>query len=299
MRLLRLALVAVITPIILLPPLSGAVGMWLLTHPACGGNGPSPADYKLPYREISIPTRQGGVYRGYFIPGSKDATIIAPPAYNGGRGGILNEAALLAYDGFNVLTFESRLCAGKTVHSLGYHEVEDVADVLDYLKQNDDGIKVNMSRVAMHGFSSAGATSLMAAARYPEIRAVLAEGGYHNADVQMGIETTTNVTDSMILFGARLTYRIATGEDPSVLSPIDAIKHIPPRPIFLVYGSRESSLNGAKAQLATARAADPNTMADLWIVPDAVHGSYVHTVGEEEYKRHVLPFYNCALLAQC
>jgi dienelactone hydrolase len=299
MRLLRLALVAVITPIILLPPLSGAMGMWLLTHPPCGGDGPTPADYKLTYREINIPTRQGGFYRGYFIHGIKDATIIAPPAYNGGRGGMLHEAALLAHDGFNVLTFESRLCAGKGVHSLGYHEVEDVADVLAYLKQNNDDIKVNLSRIAMHGFSSAGATSLMAAARYPEIRAVLAEGGYHNADAQMGIETARNPGDAMILFGARLTYRIATGEDPSVLSPIDAIKHIPPRPIFLVYGSRENSLDGAKAQLAAARAADPNTMADLWIVPDAVHGSYVYTVGEEEYKRHVLPFYNCALLAQC
>jgi hypothetical protein len=128
---------------------------------------------------------------------------------------------------------------------------------------------------------------------------VLAEGGYHNADVQMGIETARNITDAMILFGARLAYRLATGEDPSVLSPIDAIRHIPPRPILLVYGSRENSLNGARAQLASARAADPNTMADLWIVPDAVHGSYVFTAGEEEYKRHVLPFYNCALIAQC
>jgi dienelactone hydrolase len=301
LRLLRLAVFAVLLPVIVLPVLAGAVSMWALTHPGCGDDGRSPADYQLAYREISIPARAGGTYRGFFIPGTKDATIIVPPAYNGGRGGMLHEAALLAQDGYNVLLYESRACAGKPVISLGYNEVDDVGDVLAYLKQNGDNIRVNLSKLALHGFSSAGATSLMATARFPEIAAVLAEGGYHNADAQMGIDRPHSLLDVLILFGSRIAYRVGTGIDSAALSPLDAMRHIPPRPIFLVYGSREVSLNGAKEELAAAQSANPDPAKPprLWIVPEATHGSYTYTVGVDEYKRWVLPFYACALFDQC
>ncbi len=300
-RVLRLAAFAVLMPVIGLPMLFGAVGMWVLTHPACGGDGPSPGEYRLPYREISIPASIGGTYRGYFIRGTRDATIIVPPAYSGGRGGMLHEAALLAQDGYNVLLFESRVCAGKGALSLGYSEVDDVGDVLAYLRQNSDDIHVNMAKLALHGFSSAGATSLMAAARFPEIAAVLAEGGYHNAEAQMGIDRPNGIMIGLISLGARIAYRLGTGIDSALLSPLDAIRHIPPRAVFLVYGSREVSLNGGEQEFAAAQAGavNPARPPRLWIVPDATHGSYTYTVGVEEYKRWVLPFYACALLDQC
>jgi hypothetical protein len=95
-----------------------------------------------------------------------------------------------------------------------------------------------------------------------------------------------------------VTYRLTTGYDVTVLSPLDAITKIPPRPIFLIYGSIEPSLPGAKEQLATVRAADPNAPADLWVVPGAWHGGYV-SVAAAEYERRVVAFYDCALLAQC
>jgi hypothetical protein len=296
LRLLIIAVSAIVLVVILLPTLLGAGMMWTLTHPGCGDDGAKP---NLPYREISIPAHAGGVYRGYFIAGTKDATIIVPPPYNSGRGGMLHEAALLAADGFNVLTFESRVCAGKSSLSLGYSEVDDVGDVLAYLRQNADNITVNMDKIALHGFSSAGATSTMAAARYPEIHALLAEGGYHDMDSYVGISQATGIMDSLIVFGARTAYHIATGLDVTVLSPLDAITHIPPRPIFLVYGKVEPSLSGARQQLAAVRAMNPQTFIQLWEVPGAGHGGYLSSVGADEYKRHVLPFYNCALLDQC
>jgi hypothetical protein len=102
-----------------------------------------------------------------------------------------------------------------------------------------------------------------------------------------------------MILGARTAYWLTTGNDTSVLSPVDAMKHIPPRPVFLVYGTIEISLPGAHKQLAALRSAKPDTFAQLWEVPGAWHGGYLSAVGAEEYKRHVLPFYNCALLDQC
>jgi len=299
-RLLVLALAAILVPVVMVPLLIGAGGVWGLTHPPCLQDGSTPADYKLDYREITIPSQSGLNYHGFFIPGTKDALVIVVPAYTNTRGGMLHEGALIAQHGFSVLTYESGICAGKTVSSLGYAEVDEVGDVLAYLKKNPDNLKVNMSRIALHGFSSAGATSTMAAARYPEIYAVLAEGGYHNMDDAMGYNNANkSFVESLMSFGARATYRLSTGLDPALLSPIDAIKKIPPRPIFLVYGSQEVSLPGAKEQFAAVKSVDPNARIQLWIVRGSGHGGYIPTVGVDEYKRWVLPFYDCALLDQC
>ncbi len=300
LRLLFLALAAILVPAILIPLLIGAGGMWALTHPPCSTDNTTPAAFKLDYQEISIPSQAGKSYHGFFIPGTKDALVIVPPTYAYTRSGMWHEASLIAQAGYNVLTFDSAYCTGIAAANLGYGEVGAIGDVIAYLKQNPDKLKINMARIALHGFSSAGAASTVAAARYPEIHAVLAEGGYHNMDDQMGYNNGSKTfVEELMSFGARITYRLSTGLDPALLSPIDAIKKIPPRPIFLVYGNREVSLPGAKEQLAAVRSVDPNARIQLWIVPGAGHGGYIASVGVDEYKRWVLPFYDCALLDQC
>src|SRR5258708_17224769 len=86
---------------------------------------------------------------------------------------MMPEASLLAKDGFNILIFESRVCAGRDSISLGYNEIDDVGDALAYLKQNADKLPVNMDKIALHGFSSAGATETMSPALYPQIQSLL------------------------------------------------------------------------------------------------------------------------------
>jgi dienelactone hydrolase len=298
-RLLRLTLVALLVPLIVLPLLIGAVPMWILVHPGCGPDSATPADNGLKYQNIHINGASGTTYNAFFIPGTKDGLIIVPPAYGGGRGGMLYEGALLVQGGYNVLTYEAGLCMKTGRHSLGYLEVEEIADVLDYLKRNPDNLPFNPARIALHGFSSAGATSIMAAARFPEIHAVLAEGGYHNIEAYLGLGNARNPLEAMMIWGARTTYRLAIGYDASMLDPYSAARQIPPRPIYFVYGSQEVSLAGARASLEAIRTAQPGAFADLWVVEGATHGSYTFTAGVEEYKRHVLPFYDCALMNEC
>ncbi len=296
-RLLRLALFAIIFTAASVPMGIGAIMTWSITHWACTPT-PSPAAYGLPYREIDIPLHLGGVYRGYFLPGTNGATVLIVATIGADRGSMLPEASIPARHGYNVMLYESRACAGKGANSLGYLEVDDVGDVLSYLKQNQDGIQVDLNRIALHGFSSAGATAIMAATRYPEVRAVLAEGGYHNAAEQMGFDTAHTLPERLIQVGAQLAYGAATGQDLSVLDPLDAVSKIPPRPLFLIYGSREVTLSGARKQLAAALTADPHARADLWVVPGSGHGGYLATA-PADYEQHLIAFYDCAMLAQC
>jgi uncharacterized protein len=258
-----------------------------LTTGSCSGDG-DPAAYDLPFEEVSFQSSEFNMpIRAYFIPGDNGATLIVPPGTTGGRGGWLHEIAVLNRNGYSALSYESRNCMGHPI-SLGYAEVTEVGDALDYLATRPD---VNMEKVGVHGFSAAGAMAIMAGARYPAISAVLAEGGYH--DFGESLHDTVQAQGWSFLgafyeLGARFGYRYTTGYDVSVLSPVSVIGQIAPRPILLIYGTNEPSLPGAHLELAAA-----GDNAELWEVTGATHGSYWYTA-PEEFEERVIAFYDRA-----
>lgn len=295
LRLLRLTVfalgAAIFVMVFIAPSLFGALGMWWLTHPQCAGDGGrTPGDFGHAYEEVVVVAREtGDAHRGFYIPSRNGAHVIVPPPLNSARGHTLHEIDVLARHGYGVLSYESRACNGAgRVTSLGYLEVEDLAGALNWLLARPD---VDPERIGVHGFSSAGATATMAAARYPQLRAVVAEGGYH--DLGPGtLGVGGNIVEAAVRAAAALTYHLATGVDIREVSPIAVIGQVAPRPILLIYGSREVTLRGAREQLAAA-----GENAALWEVPGAGHGDYV-LVAPEAYARRLVAFFDAALLGE-
>lgn len=289
-RLLRFFLTSLGLTLLSLPALLGGLFMLALLYPPCAAGGLTPGDFGYPWEDVTLTARAGGRFRGYFIPGHNGAAIIMPPATNSGRDGRLAEAAILARHGYAVFIFESRRCAGMGPLSLGYREVDEVADALAYLQSRPD---VNPNRIGIQGFSSAGATAVMAAARLPALRAVVAEGGYGNfaGDTFVVNHSSLPAVYFQTLFfgGARLVYRLVTGLDISVLNPAGAIGQIAPRPVLLIYGSREVSLAGGRRQQAAA-----GNNATLWVVEGAGHGTYLQAA-PKAYQARVVEFFNRSL----
>ncbi|MCL4250643.1 MAG: prolyl oligopeptidase family serine peptidase [Anaerolineae bacterium] len=270
-----------------IPGILGYSFMAGLTLPGCGGDA-DPADYGMAREDIHFPSSEFDAdYAGYFIPGSNGATVIVVPTLRSGRGDRMQEIAVYQRGGYNVLTYQSRSCFG-TPHSLGYLEVTAVGDALDYLRSRGD---VDTGKIAVHGFSAGGATSLMAVARYPTLRAAIAHGGYEDFDAILSDSITPmGLLGIVFRLAAQLAYRQVAGEDISVLNPLAAIQTSAPRPILLIYGSTEVTLAGARAMQAVA----PERVS-LWVVPGAGHGDYVATAGETVYANEVYRFLDAAL----
>jgi dienelactone hydrolase len=274
--------------LLMLPFAAGFTFMAFVTRPGCTG-GANPAAYGMMFEDVSFPSSEfGQPTPAFFIPAANPngATVIVAPTLAAGRGDRIHEIAVYHRNGYRVLTYDSRACLANVSASLGYREAPQVGDALNYLHTRAD---VDMKRIAVHGFSAGGAAAMMAAARFPELRAVVAEGGYHNFTRQLEQDSAgIGVLGGLFRLGAHVGYRITTGDEIGVLSPIDAIAEIAPRPILLVYGTNEPSLQGARLMQAAA------TNATLWEVPGATHGSYVFTA-PDEYERIVIGFMDGAM----
>ncbi|MBZ0299128.1 MAG: prolyl oligopeptidase family serine peptidase [Anaerolineae bacterium] len=289
LRLLRLFVVALVVALVVPPLASGATSIYALTHSFCA-QGATPADFNPHYEDITLPSTHDLELAGYFIPGDNRAALIIPPASNGGRGASMHYARMFNQAGFSVLMFESRTCTRQGWYSLGYQEVDDVEAAYHYLLTRPE---VDPNRIGLHGFSSAGATSLMAMARLPEIRSVSAEGGYHDYAALLGTPGAGTYFETLYRLSFIVTYRLITGTDIQNLSPMNAIPVIAPRPILLVYGSREVTLKGAEQMLE--RAIESGSPAELWIVPGADHGQYL-SLAPEGFVQRVVGFHQAALL---
>jgi dipeptidyl aminopeptidase/acylaminoacyl peptidase len=287
--------VAVITVILLLlAPFGAGFGfIAFLTRPGCASPpnaNANPADWNMPFQDVSFTLSELNLPTpAYFIPAENPngGTIIVVPTGPERRGDRIHEIAVYHRNGYHVLSFEARSCIANVPTSLGYREVPQVGDALAYLATRSD---VETERIAIHGFSAGGALSVMAGARYPELRAVVAEGGYHDFTAELNNNTTyMGIMGGLFRTGAHLAYRVNTGDDLSVLSPISVIAQIAPRPILLVYGTNEPSLYGARLQQTAA-----GDNANLWEVPGATHGSYLADA-PEDYERIVIGFMDEAM----
>lgn len=285
-----LLLLVTVSSLICLPSGLGVLSAVVLTNLPCDSATRSPDDFGDDYQweSVTIPAEDNQSFEAYIVHGNNGATIIYPPTLGNSRSSRLNEALPLNDAGYTIVTFEARPCAGMGPISLGYNEARDINATVSYLGTRD---YTDANRIGIHGFSSSGAAALMAAAQNEQLWAVIASGGYADMDDIINMPTTAPLLVDFYRFGIRNTYRLIIGSSITNLSPISSIADIAPRPILLIYGSKESSLAGAYQQLEAA-----GDNAELWVVDDAGHGDYISVVGDDVYFGRVQAFYDKHLL---
>ena len=247
----------------------------------------TPADHGLLYEEVVIPTADGLELRGWYVPGSNRAAVIALHGMASNRLMMLEPAAVLARHGYGVLLLDLRAHGESEgdLYPFGGPEAEDVRAAAEFLTQRAD---VDPGRIGLLGFSLGAQTGLLGAARTPAIRAVVADGPGATTFSDWPPAQTLGEWSYVpfdLVFYALLPWRTGVAEPISVQA---AIAQTAPRPILLIGGGRERR---ALEHLASISATPP----EQWVVPEAGHLQAL-ALQPDEYEAHIVKFFAAALL---
>jgi dipeptidyl aminopeptidase/acylaminoacyl peptidase len=253
----------------------------IFTRVPCVPASRTPAGIGLAhFEEVTFQTPDGVTVHGWYISPINDAVIVLVPGLGGARDGMLDDAAILARHGYGALMYDARQCnVPGAKGTLGYVETNELLGAVEYLSRRDVTL-----RIGALGFSEGGTIVIRGAARDERIRAVVAEGGFHNLAQHVWHGNQVPLVRQLVEWQVLMFYRLDTGVDPAQVSPVTDIGRVSPRPVLLIYGEHEAERGGAGLLFDAAR--DPK---ELWIVPGAGHGGYIGAA-PQEYERRVIAF---------
>lgn len=255
---------------------------------------PRPEDFGLAYEDVSFVTADGLRLSGWFIPPTHPdrAALLVNPGYGDHRGQAITTTAMLARQGYGVLTFDWR-AVGESEGSqstVGYDEVQDVQAAMAWLRARPD---VDPTRLGALARSAGAAALIQAAADDPSIRAVVAETTFSTLPdmVAMGVEAKTGLpafpfAPLIVWFGER-----ETGRRIADVRPVDHIGRLSPRPLLLMRAGRDTWVPAFNADRLFAAAGEPK---ELWDSPNSAH-SEVSRDDAAAYERKVVDFFDRAL----
>ncbi len=285
-RLVRLSIAAVLGGIVTFTLLLPGIYVLRLAHPGCD-QSPEPLSDQSPPEEHWIPIRDGRLLRIWYYPPKNGAVIMTFGGLGGSLGNALPPVGFLLDHGYGVVQVDQRGCAQPAAAvSLGANEEQDAESVIDFLDSQPD-----VRNIGAFGFSMGGVTAIRSAARNHRIAAVVAEGGYYNLGDDF-IETRSRlpILERIFLYIVAGEFWLYHGINPWLISPVDDLPQISPRPVFLIYGENEVESGHAMQQFQAAH--DPKK---LWIVPGGAHGTNSSVV-PEQYQKSVLEFLDQYLL---
>lgn len=241
-------------------------------HPARVVFEGTPAAHGLRASDVTLTTEDGLSLAAWLIPGTGTEAVILVHGIGGSRGALLPLAADLHARGYSLCLFDLRAQgqSGGTTSTLGAKEVRDVAAALAFLREQPG---VDPGKIGIYGQSLGGVTALLATAKMPELRAVVADSPFASARwlVHNQFRRVVNLPSWLgplvLRFGAW-----QAGISANELAPLDTISRISPRPLLLIQGDTDRLIDIENAHLLYDAAGEPKT---LWKLPAVGHiGGY-------------------------
>ncbi len=240
-----------------------------------------------PLQDVTFRTTDGLVLRGWYGASHNESIVAILHGWAGMRADMLPEAEMLASAGFGVLLFDWRAHGESdgTHTTWGFEEQRDLDAAVSWIEQAHPGV-----RIGGLGFSMGGVTLVEQASNDRRIRAIAIEGTYPSLEdiayqMESGLGFLTGFPSiwAMRLFGPPL----------DSVRPVDRLCSLSPRPVLLVYGSKEHAARFDLTQRMFEAACEPK---ELWIVAGAAHGQYA-TTDPDDLKAKLVGFFSRALLS--
>ncbi|MCA0458913.1 MAG: alpha/beta fold hydrolase [Chloroflexi bacterium] len=240
-----------------------------------------PSDLPPTTQDVNFIGADDLTLRGWYIPPQNGTVVILLHGYYNDRTEMLFHALHLAGAGYGALLYDQR-AAGESdgsQRSLGWRDVEDVGGAIAFLSGKADTL-------AIAGCSIGGQVALRAAARYPELAAVFADGpaAVSAADLPPADGLEGQLTIGYHSFVDRLVaLQVGMSIPPSLM---DTVSQIASRPILLFAGEFGSERFYVRR---FQQAAGAN--AEYWEIPGATHCNGPYTA-PAEYANRMLQFFD-------
>ncbi|KPL07574.1 hypothetical protein AMJ86_04025 [bacterium SM23_57] len=255
-----------------------------LIHPKC--SEPQFLAGNFDPEEHWVNTSDGLSIRIWYFPPENGSVILSFGGLKGSLGSHIPKIDFLMEEGYGIIQVDSRACAvPESAVTLGGNELLDAEAALEFSLAQDG---VEPDRIGVFGFSMGGATAIRLAARHPEVKAVVRDGGYAKLGDLLTPPNKSPIHQKIFQITLYWLFRLRTDIDPETISPLDDLRKVSPRPILLIYGEAEADDGRVQQQVL-------KQPEQLWIVPGSSHGRN-HVVAPVEYQRRVLAFFNQALL---
>ena len=254
----------------------------------------TPAELGLRYEAIQFISADGTILRGWFLPseGRPKGVIVCCHGVDSTRLALLRPAQTLHRAGYAVLLFDFRARgeSGGEFCTLGYRETDDLLAAVAYAQSRPDCRNLPIGAL---GESMGGAVALMAAARNPAIRGVIAESPFARLDhaVACHFQSLLGAGGPILGVPTRWMGERLIGKNCAEIAPVAEISRIAPRPLLLIADAADLLCPPSETDFLFAAAGGPK---QLWTVPNAGHIG-AKTAQPAEYKRRVLAFFDSCL----
>jgi len=241
----------------------------------------------LAFEDVAFDVQSGETVRGWLVPAAQDQKgvgIVGLHGRGGDRRGQLGHLRMLHDLGAGVLLIDMRengLSDGsERGMALGMREAQDAVAAAQELRER------GYEQIIVFGCSLGGTTAILAAAQDPSIDGVIAEsaiarfedfvaGGADRRLAMFGIGANWATSWWAGLVVDHTRRRIGLS---SIVSPLDAIEKIAPRPVLLIHGLRDPWVAETHAQALREKG---GASVDYWQIAEAGHCDGGSIAGDE------------------
>jgi uncharacterized protein len=267
--------------------------MYDQTHPSKVPLTDSPALHGLAFSTISFASPvDGTTLRGWYLPSPRPTgrTVVIAPGISDNRqvsGITLGLAPALLGAGFDLLAFDFR-AEGESdgdTQSFGVREQDDLLGAVAFARNQ------GARHVAVIGFSMGAASAILAAARSPDIEAIVADSAF--ADLRTTIERRMESVGFPRILApyGRWLYGALSGTDPASAVPSNVVARVAPRPMLFIAGTADTFVPSTDTEDLASRA---GPSAAQWLVHGAPHvGSFA--ADPAQYIARVIAFFEASL----
>ncbi len=253
-----------------------------------------PSTQNIEFEDVELTSEDGLTLPGWYMAASdnnNDKAILLVHGRGANRTEGMRYAKPLIAAGYNVLAFDMRHPRQNPniISTMSFHEKKDVTAALNFLEQEK-----NIKHIGLMGFSMGAATGIIVMAKDPRVKVGVFSGGYaHGMDVLTEQAKKLHGLPRYPLMPiVEKLFEWRGDLDSDEINPEKYIGQISPRPVYIMHGTADQTVDFSHGQRLFAAAKEPKL---FWQAEGGRH-TRLWQHNKEKAENSVVDFFNRYLM---